>query len=41
MKTETAWDQLGEPAMNGNQAPVDFQMLQVEMVTGNWYFSGT
>lgn len=27
--------------MNSDQAPVDFQRLQVEMVTGNWYFSGT
>lgn len=39
--TEPVWDQLEEPAMKGDQAPLNFQRLQAEMASKNWYFSGT
>jgi len=39
--TESAWDQLEQPAVNVDQAPVNFQRLQVEMVSRNWDISET
>lgn len=39
MGTESVWDQLEEPAMKADQTPLDFQRLQAEMASKNWYFS--